>query len=118
MLNLARDSVSSQIDHLVEVMGIQGIPIPYGAPNANPNVERFHRSLREEALNYFIFPSTRNVLQVCRGYMKYYNGARPSQTLLAIPDPYPELRKPPPKTGSLIALPVLGGVQHDYRRAA
>jgi hypothetical protein len=27
-------------------------------------------------------------------------------------------RQPPPKTGKLIALPVLGGVQHDYRLAA
>ena len=38
--------------------------------------------------------------------------------LHGIPDPYPELQKPPPKTGRLIALPVLGGVQHDYRLAA
>jgi len=48
--------------------------------------------------------------------VKYYNGARPSQALHAIPDPYPELRKVPPATGMVIALPVLGGVQHDYRR--
>ena len=37
---------------------------------------------------------------------------------LAIPDPYPQLRKPLPKTGKLVGLPVLGGVQHDYRLAA
>ena len=49
---------------------------------------------------------------------EFYNRARPSQALHAIPDPYPELKKPPPKTGKLIALPVLGGVQHDYRLAA
>jgi hypothetical protein len=29
-----------------------------------------------------------------------------------------ELSKPPPTMGKLIALPVLGGVQHDYRLAA
>jgi transposase InsO family protein len=103
---------------LREVMGIQGIPIPYGAPNANPYVERFNRSLRDEALNHFIFLSARHVLQVCREYVNYYNGARPSQALHAIPDPYPELKSPPSQTGNLIALPVLGGVQHDYRRAA
>ena len=77
---------------LREVMGIQGTPIPYGAPNANCSyMERFHRTLREEALDHFIFLSARHVHQVCREYVKYYNGARPSQALHAIPDPYPEL---------------------------
>ena len=103
---------------LREVMGIEGIPIPYGAPNASPHVERFYRTLREEALNHFVFTTTRSVLQVCREYVKYYNGARSSQVLHAIPDPYPELRKVPPTTGAVIALAVLGGVQHDYRRVA
>ena len=103
---------------LREVMGIEGIPIPYGAPNASPYIERFNRTLREEVLNHFIFTTTRSVLQVCREYVKYYNGARPSQALHAIPDPYPELRNPPSNAGTVIALPVLGGVQHDYRRAA
>ena len=99
-------------------MSIQGIPIPYGAPNANPHVERFNRSLRDEVLKHFMFLSAQDVLQVCREYVNYYNGARPSQALHAIPDPYPELKSPPSQTDNLIALPVLGGVQHDYRRAA
>ncbi len=36
------------------VVGVEGPPIPYGAPNANPHVERFNRTLREEALNHFL----------------------------------------------------------------
>jgi transposase InsO family protein len=103
---------------LKEVMGIQGLPIPYGAPNANPHVERFHRTLRAEALNHFIFLSAQHVLRVCRDYAEYYNRARPSQALHAIPDPYPELSTPVAATGGVVALPVLGGVIHDYRRAA
>jgi hypothetical protein len=46
------------------------------------------------------------------------NHARPSQATHAIPDPYPELLERPPTGGKLLALPVLGGVQHDYRLAA
>jgi transposase InsO family protein len=103
---------------LREVMEIQGIPTPYGAPNAHAHVERFHRSLREEALNHFNFLNARHILQVCREYVNYYNGARPSQALHAIPDPYPELMNPRTETGRVVAIPVLGGVQHDYRRAA
>jgi hypothetical protein len=99
-------------------MGVEGIPIPYGAPNASAHIERFNRTLREEALNHFIFLNVKHVRHVCAEYRDFYNGARPSQALHAIPDPYPELSTPPPKTGKLIALPVLGGVQRDYRRAA
>jgi putative transposase len=103
---------------LADVMGIEGIPIPYGAPNASPHIERFNRSLREEALNHFIFLNVKHVRRVCAEYRDFYNGARPSQALHAIPDPYPELSKSPRTKGKLTALPVLGGVQHDYRLAA
>ena len=103
---------------LGEVMCIEGIPIPYGAPNASPHVERFNRTLREEALNHFIFLSVDHIRRVVAEYICYYNGGRPSQAIHRIPDPYPELRQPPPPAGELVALPVLGGVQHDYRFVA
>jgi putative transposase len=51
---------------LAEVMGIEGIPIPYGAPNASPHLERFNLTLRTEALNHFIFLDTKHLLRVCR----------------------------------------------------
>jgi len=60
----------------------------------------------------------RHVRRVVREYIRYYNGARPSQAIHGIPDPYPELNQPAPSAGRLVALPVLGGVQHDYRLAA
>ena len=103
---------------LDEVIGVEGIPIPYGAPNASPHVERFVRTLREEALNHFIFLSVDHVRRVVCEYVRYYNGARPSQAIHGIPDPYPELRQPPTRGRRLLALPVLGGVQHDYRLVA
>jgi transposase InsO family protein len=100
------------------VMGIDGIPIPYGAPNANAHVERFNRTLREDALDHFIFLGARHVRRVVAGFVEYYNRARPSQAIHGIPDPYPELKGPPPPDGKLVALPVLGGIHHDYRLAA
>jgi transposase InsO family protein len=107
------------LDHwLADFMNIQGLPTPYCAPNANSHVERFHRTLREDALNHFIFLSEDHVRRVVREFTRYYNGARPSQATHAIPDPYPELLEPPPKNGTLVALPVLGGIQHDYRLVA
>ncbi len=55
---------------------------------------------------------------MAREFIEYYNRARPSQATHAMPDPYPELIGRPLVGGRLIALPVLGGVQHDYRLAA
>ena len=77
---------------LDEVIGIKGLPIPYGAPNASPHVERLLRTLREETLNHFQFLSVDHIRRVVTEYIRYYNGARPSQALHAIPDPYPKSR--------------------------
>jgi hypothetical protein len=103
---------------LSTTMDIEGLPTPYHAPNANAHVERFHRTLRQDALNHFIFLNAGHVRSVAREFIEYYNRARPSQATHAIPNPYPELIDRPPAGGKLIALPVLGGVQHDYRLAA
>ena len=112
-------SYRCQLDRwLYEVMAIRGLPIPFGAPNASTHVERFMRTLRQEALDHFIFLSADHVRHVVREYVRYYNGARPSQAIHAVPDPYPELKQLPTQTGRLVALPVLGGIQHDYRLAA
>jgi hypothetical protein len=84
-----------------------------GAPH-----RRVIRTLREEALNHFVFLSVGHIRRIAAEYIRYVNGGRPSQAIHGIPDPYPELRQPPPQTGKLVALPVLGGIQHDYRLAA
>jgi len=65
---------------LSDVMDIKGVPTPYFAPNANPYVERFHRTLREDALNHFIFLNARHIQRVTREFIEYYNRARPSQS--------------------------------------
>ena len=99
-------------------MSITGIPTPYGAPNANAHLERFLRTLRNEALDHFLFFNKDHIWRVVREYVNYYNRARPSQAIHAIPDPYPELIQSQPGEGELVAIPVLGGIHHDYRLAA
>ena len=114
-----RDGFRCHLDRWLTVtMDIKGLPTPYHAPNANARVERFHRTLREDALNHFIFLNAAHVGRVVREFIEFYNRARPSQATHAIPDPYPELLEKPTAGGELIALPILGGVQHDYRLAA
>lgn len=108
-----------QLDRwLGEVLNVTGIPIPYGAPNVSPHVERFNRPLREEALDHFLFVSVAHIRRVVNAHVAYYNGARPSQATHAIPAPYSQLTRPPAPDGNLVALPVLRGLHHDYRLAA
>jgi hypothetical protein len=70
-------------------MGIEGFPTPYHALNASSHIERFHRTLREDALNNFIFFNAVHVGRIVRGFTEYYNGARPSQVTHAIPTRIP-----------------------------
>lgn len=35
--------------------GLEGLPVPFGAPNGSPHVKRFMRTLRKEALDHFVF---------------------------------------------------------------
>jgi hypothetical protein len=80
---------------LHQVMGIEGLPIPYGAPNASPHVERFMGTLRQEALDHFIFLGADYIRRVVLEYVRHYNVARPAQAIHGIPDPYPDLKQPP-----------------------
>ena len=111
----------SHLDYwLKETIGIRGIPITPGCPQETPHIERFNRTLREEALNHFVFFGEAHVYRVVSEYIRFFHGARPHQGLCGIPDPCSDLEfaQHSPSNGSVIRLPVLGGVQGDYRRAA
>ena len=108
---------------LGEVLRIKGIPIPYGAPNAQAHIERFMGSLRRECLNHFLFFSEDHLCRTFTAYVAYYNGGRPHQGIEGIPEFGPGSPRATPSArgdGSIkiIARPVLGGLHHDYRRAA
>jgi len=72
---------------LAEVLDNRGLPISYGAPNATPHVERLVRTLREEALDHFIFLSIGHIRRVLSEFVRHYKGGRPSQASHGIPAP-------------------------------
>jgi transposase InsO family protein len=108
---------------LGEALGIKGVPIPYGAPNAAAHIERFMGSLKGECLNHFIFLSEEHLRRTVTAYITYYNEGRPHQGIEGIPEFGPGMPRAAPQGAKddpikVVARPVLGGLHHDYRLAA
>jgi putative transposase len=91
---------------------------PVRAPRANANCERFLGSVRRECLDHVLVLGEGHLRRVLQEYVAYFNTARPHQGLgQAIPgDSGPAL--PSRSATPIVSLPVLGGLHHDYRRAA
>ncbi len=99
--------------------GIKVLRIPYRTPKANAICERFLGSVRRECLDHFLIFHEKQLSRLLRAYILYFNQARPHQGLgQRIPDPptlsAPFLNHP----NQVIAVAVLSGLHHDYRRAA
>ena len=102
---------------LAKAMGATGVPTPYGALNANVHVERFVGPLRRECLDHFIFLSEGHLRRTVTELVDYDNKSRPHQGLVGLPDGEAiELRAL--NDDEVVVSPVLGGLHHDYRRAA
>jgi len=99
-------------------MGIRGVPIPYGAPNASAHIERLIGTLRRECLDRMLICNEGHLRAVLKEFINWYNQGRVHQGLNGIPDPDPALAAPKSAGGRIIAIPVLNGLHHDYRLAA
>ena len=99
--------------------GIKILKTPYHAPRANAICERFLRSVRQECLDHLFIFDEKQLQRVLNAYVGYLNQVRPHQ---GIGQQIPErLRAVPPAQEAgkkVIALPVMGGLHHDYRWAA
>jgi len=92
---------------------------PVRAPKANAVCERFIGSVRRECLDHVIILSERHLRRLVREYVAYFNHARPHQGIDRIPDPPETARNEAAQAEQpVIAVPILGGLHHDYRRAA
>ena len=103
---------------LHDIMGIEGLPIPYGAPKANAFCERLIKSVRTELLSHFIFWNEEHLRRALKNYFEYFNGSRCHQGLNGIPDPDPEIEANKNSGGKIIPIRVLGGLITHYRREA
>jgi transposase InsO family protein len=108
--NFARVAITSDIKVL---------RTPYRTPRANAVCERFLGSVRRECLDHFLIFHEKQLYRLLNTYVLYFNQARPHQGLgQRIPEP--PVPAPPSLNPSnqVSAEPVLGGLHHDYHRAA
>jgi len=84
----------------------------------NATCERFLGSVRLECLDHMIILSERHLLRVLQEYaLGYFNIARPHQGI-GQRIPVAACRVPRGRPCNVATIPMLGGLHHDYRRAA
>jgi putative transposase len=95
--------------------GIDVIPTPVRAPNANAFMERWIRSAREECLDKLLIINEVHLRRVMCEYVGFFNTARPHQGL---DQQIPVLKTSGQSHGPVRCRNVLGGIIHDYYRDA
>lgn len=124
---LIRDNDSKYAEKFARVAAASGIEVlrtPYKAPRANAYCERYLGSVRRECLDHVLVFGERHLHRVIKEYVAYYNSARPHQgigqsTPAAVRSPVEEdSLGADGVSGKIISVPVLGGLHHEYQRAA
>jgi putative transposase len=105
-------------DHAANGAGIRVLRTAVRAPLMNSVCERFLGSVRRECLDHVIILSERHLDRLLKEYcFRYFNAARPHQGL-GQRVPTAQALNARTHLPSVIAVPVLGGLHHDYRAAA
>jgi transposase InsO family protein len=110
---------SGPFDAVLRAEGVRVIRTPIRAPRANAFAERFVRTVRRECLDHVLIYDRRHLERVLGAYVAHYVDERPPRGLgLAVPAGI-RLAQVPGATPTLVKRrDVLGGLIHEYRRAA
>jgi putative transposase len=113
------DKYGVEFSRVAAGAGIRLLRTPFAAPKANAICERLIGSVRRECLDHVLILSERQLRHLTREYVDFYNQARPHQGLnQRIPAPVLIPEHSVGASQRVEAIPVLGGLHHDYRRVA
>ena len=94
--------------------GIKEIRTSVNAPNMNSISERFVGSARREALDYFLLFNEKQIRNILKNYISYYNNFRSHQGInQQVPKGYLSQ-----ENGIIRSEPILGWLHHHYYRVA
>jgi hypothetical protein len=94
---------------------VRVVKTPVRAPRANAYAERWVRSVRAECLDWILIWNRHHLERVLSAYVDHYNRARPHRGGLEVPAVTDEV---PLRTGPIERMDLLGGLIHEYHRAA
>jgi putative transposase len=109
---------TASFDEVFASIGVETIRTPIRSPRANAYAERFVRTIRQECLDHLLVVSRQHLESVLDKYVQHYNQARPHRGLhlgQPIPRSFP---LSPIDDGTVTRLDILGGIIHEYVRAA
>jgi transposase InsO family protein len=113
-----RDSkFGGRFDEVFRSEGIRIVKTPVRSPKANAIAERFVRTVRSECLDWLLVLNRRHLEHVLRVFVDHYNRQRPHRALDLQP-PEPESADERSPSGEILRHDRLGGLIHEYYRAA
>ena len=111
---------SRSFDDVFRSNGAAVLLTPVQAPNANAFAERWIRTARAECLDWLLIVGRGHLERVLRVYVDHYNGHRPHRVLGLEPPDQPAGLDVicEGQRGEICRRDRLGGLLHEYRRAA
>ena len=108
---------NGRFDEVFRSEGIRIVKTPVRAPKANAVAERFVRTVRSECLDWLLVLNRRHLEHALRVYAEHYNRQRPHRAL-ALRPPNGQAKPSLPALGEIQRHDRLGGLIHEYYRAA
>jgi putative transposase len=119
-----RDSIFAEhLDESIARLGVQVLKSPPRCPMANAICERVIGTIRRECLDWLIPLSESHLRFILKSWVRHYNTGRPHMALgPGVPDPptanrdrqRPKSRHRRKESYAVHAIPILGGLHHEY----